>query len=421
VNRFLNALLCLLTVSAGSARAQTVDEFLDGAREHPSVDAAQSDVEVAESSARGARFALLPSLEVTGTYTRNQFPQAFTLPAPSGPGQEVTIMARDQLDAVFGSRVTLLDVIAWRRLGGTDAALEAAEAGAQVTLRRLERDVLTEFYRWVGGSALLGSSEEQLEVAQAAHRLMSVRMEAGLATPLDVERAALDVLVAEQMVLEARQTQLQAARALELLTGVRATTPPELEASTEPPEPLEGMLVDASQIPDVALAEASARAADAAAPPLWYAFVPRVDALFTEELTNAPAFGQRARWTLQIQAAWRIDLASLETLRANVASANAANSRARATSLAAVDALGRAHLQVETALARTTTATARLALARRTFELARVELGAGRVTTLTFFQARRDFADAAANHVSSVAELALARHLLRLAGSAGSL
>ena len=101
--------------------------------------------------------------------------------------------------------------------------------------------------------------------------------------------------------------------------------------------------------------------------------------------------------------------------------AAAARYRAQAIEIAVQDAISRAHLQVETALARTTTAAAQLTLAQHTFELARVELGAGRLTTVSFFQARRDFADAAANHVSAVAELALARHLLRLTASPGSL
>jgi outer membrane protein TolC len=176
-----------------------------------------------------------------------------------------------------------------------------------------------------------------------------------------------------------------------------------------------------SAVPDVALAHAHARAADAAAPPIWYAFVPRLDGSFREELTNAPAFGRRARWTLELQATWSLDLASLQTLRGNVAAASAARSRAEAASLAAQDSISRAHVQAETALARATTAAAQLELARHTFELARVELGAGRLTTLSFFQSRRDFADAAANRDSAFAELALARHLLQLATSPGSL
>lgn len=422
VKRILTALLCLSAVGAAtSVRAQTAEEFLEGAQQHPRVAAVHADAEVARTSVLGARFALLPSVGVDASYTRNQFPQTFTVPSTTGPDQRVTILAQNQLDAAFSARVTLVDIVAWRRLSATDAALESAQANADVELRALERDVLTEYYRWVGGTALLASSEEQLEVAQAAHRLMTVRVEAGLATPIDAERAALDVLSAEQRVTEARQTQLQASRALELLTGVRAVTPPELVASTEPPEPLDSLLVDLDQIPDVTLADARARAADAAAPPLWYAFVPRLEGAFTEELTNAPAFGRRARWNLQVQATWSLDLASLQTLRGNMATAAAARYRAQATSIAVADAISRAHLQVETALARTTTAAAQLNLAQHTFELARVELSAGRLTTVSFFQARRDFADAAANHVSAVAELALARHLLRLTASPGSL
>lgn len=423
MKRLLTAALCLLTGGAAtSASAQTVEEFLEGAQHHPSVDAVRAEADVARGNVRASRFALLPSVEMAGSYTRNQIPQEFVLPSFMGePERQITIVAEDQFDAAFSSRVTLVDLVAWRRLSATDAALAAAESSADVELRALERQVLTEFYRWVGGTALLSSSREQLEVAQTAHRLMMVRVEAGLATPIDVERAALDVLTSEQRVTEARQTQLQASRALELLTGIPAVTPPELVASMDPPEPLDTLLVDLDHIPDVTLADASARAADAAAPPLWYAFIPRLEGVFTEELTNAPGFGRWARWNVQVQATWALDLASLQTLRGNMATASAARFRAQATSLAVADAISRAHLQVETALARTTTALAQLDLARHTFELARVELGAGRLTTVSFFQARRDFADAAANHVSAVAELALTRHLLRLTASPGSL
>ena len=97
-------------------------------------------------------------------------------------------------------------------------------------------------------------------MARAAHHLMLVRVEAGLATPIDIERAALDVLTSEQRVTEARQAQVQASRALEFLTGVAATTPPELPESTEPTEPLPALLEDVSAIPDVALADARAQA-----------------------------------------------------------------------------------------------------------------------------------------------------------------
>ena len=105
MKRLLTAALCLLTGGAAtSASAQTVEEFLEGAQHHPSVDAVRAEADVARGNVRASRFALLPSVEMAGSYTRNQIPQEFVLPSFMGePERQITIVAEDQFDAAFSS------------------------------------------------------------------------------------------------------------------------------------------------------------------------------------------------------------------------------------------------------------------------------------------------------------------------------
>lgn len=280
------ALQPLSTFVAGARRASTDDRIA-------ALTAVQQDAEALTALGR-----VLPSTTARGVYTRNEFEaklsasQLAGVTAPAVPGTSFVIQPSNQLDAFFQLDVPIIDVAGWARTAAARANARAARSSAAATILDVEKQVARNYYQLVGAAALGAAAERTLQAAQQNLGLTRERHAGGVATELDVYRAASEVERARQSISDAELTFELSRRALRTLTGIAAegdasVTSDDLheEAALERWEgpPLEA-------IPSVATSVEQRRTAESTALAAKLAFLPTLSASAQEHLTNAPGF-----------------------------------------------------------------------------------------------------------------------------------
>ncbi|MFZ5438420.1 MAG: TolC family protein [Myxococcota bacterium] len=392
--------------------AQPLAAFLDASRTR-NVDARLAAE--ASSSAR-ASFdqqwgGLLPTLSATGAYTRNQYDAVLSFGTSS-----ITIVPRDQLDATLKAEVPLVDVSRWLKVSAASSSAEAAEAKESSTRTQVERQVISAWYAWGGAQRVLESARRSLLVSKAQVEQQLARKEAGVATELELERAAAEVERNTQLVADAEVLVENARRSLRTLSGLEPAGEAAFPVDDLHPEPaLEELERRLEAQPSVLAAEREASAAAKSSLAAATALVPTVNAQFTERFTNATGFqGQSALWNAGVAFSWRADLGSVQGLRVASAAEQTARLTAEKVRQAAADQLLSDWLKVRAAITKVRAARAQVASARRAQALAKDRNAAGVATQLDVIQADRDLFAAEVNDTQAQLELANARASLRL-------
>jgi outer membrane protein TolC len=394
---------------------QPLDAFLERAKTH----AFEAREAVAFESQRGAEASaalgkLTPSFSARGVYTRNQEEVAAQLP---GLPEKLVITPLNQLDAFFQLDVPIVDLASYHRYRAAAALRESASEQRGATTIDVSRSVARAYYNFIGASALLSSARESIKSAQANLENVDDRRAAGAATDLDHERAAASVARAEQDLADAELGAALAARALETLSGLS----PEA-AQSFPQDDLRGegalgsWLTLASSTPAQRsarkLTEASEQNRKAASRALW----PTLAGSAQERITNATGFsGKNNSYTLQLVLSWRLDYGTWASSDAQAAALEVQRVRALRTQRAAEDAAFEAFKRVEAGIAKSRSARAQEAAAKRAAELSLERYQAGVSTQLDVTQAQRDAFLAAAAKIQADADLAFSRAALRLA------
>src|SRR5688500_16495922 len=156
--------LLLVLIPLG-ARAQTLEAFTRAAREGGALDLAEARATRAELEARvdKARARLLPSIQITGAYTRNeseavaQFP-TFEGGVPTGT-QEAVIPPFDQLEARFTLNVPLVDASAWAGFFGAEQSAAAGWERERAIGVDTEASVVAAYYALIASRAVFRAAE----------------------------------------------------------------------------------------------------------------------------------------------------------------------------------------------------------------------------------------------------------------------
>ena len=114
-------ILAAVTLVAESAHAlQPIEVFLEAARKtNPDTREARANTDTARAQSMVSVGRLLPGLSLRGTYSRNQYETAVTLPGSGGSSQTVTITPYDQFDGVATITVPLVNLADhWRADAG---------------------------------------------------------------------------------------------------------------------------------------------------------------------------------------------------------------------------------------------------------------------------------------------------------------
>ncbi len=407
----------MVVLIPGLAAAQPLARFLEAAQ--------TSNLDVQLEVANHARVSaeagqvwggLLPSLTATGTFVRNQYEAEIDVPTGPTTTETITIAPLNQLDGALRVEVPVIDVNRWLQTSSALASVHAAQLRQQGTRSQVQREVVRAYYSAAGAQALVEAAAQSLEVAQAQAAQQQARRVAGVATELELVRASAEIQRTAQVVADARALEANARRTLFSLTAVAPGVFPALSADdlrgAAPLEELEGA------VPGLAVVRAAdqdATAAERAQVAAATALIPRVDAQFTQRLTNATGFsGQSASWNAGVGLSWRLDVPIVQGLRAASARAQIAAIQAAKARLAATDQLHSDWQRVLAADSKRQAATAQVLAARRAAELANERHAAGVATQLDLISADRDRLQAEVNDIQARYELASARACLRL-------
>lgn len=408
----LVAAVCALLAAATPARAlQPLDQFLAGARATSTDNRrAAFEVEQRDAEVQTAVGAQLPSLTASEAMTHYSSSNA------SRP--------QDVRSGVVTVTVPLLDAAAWARTGGARHAASAAREGARATGLDVESRVVEAYCALTGAEALRLADQRAEKAAEENLALTRDRRSEGMATELDVQRAAAQLESVRQDLASAELSIALRRRTLLTLTGLEPT-PAAAEAADDLREeaPLAWWEARAggASVPSVAKAAAERRSAEAGAGAARLALLPTLSASATLGETNAPLLYGGSRYaTVGAALSWSFDLTSLSTVRGREAAAGAARVSEEATRDAARDAIHQAWQQVRTGLTKVRSARAQAGAAGLAAEVARERYQAGTGTQLEVVQAERDLLGAEAARIQAEADLAGARAALRLAAGLGA-
>lgn len=417
----LSACLLLFTVlvadpQLGGANSPSLDVLIETGRAYNVQNIEQQGrVEQAQAEHQRALGLFLPSFNASATYQRNQYEARPTFPNSDGTLKTAIIQPKDLLEARLNVEVPLIDVSSIAGMGTANARRDAARLNAAFTQDDVSRQIIRAYYQYTSAFTLLESTALAQQAAEDNLALVSNRANAGLASPLDVDRAQSEVQRAKQAAAEASAQRAIAVRTIHTLTGiVLEGTPPDLPHDLSAEAPLEQWLARIDESNAVRASNADANAAHNRAQAAWMRLVPRVAAVGSEVFTNAPGFLRSPYYAVGVTARWRLDAdvfseASVQDANARIALAQAR--RVRENNLGNVQDTW---IQIEALRARCAAAEAQFTAAERASRFARDRYTGGTATQLEVVQADRDRFAADVARVQAWADLAYARSDLRL-------
>lgn len=416
---FTAAVALLAKLAAPAFALQPVEAFLRAAQgaNHDSREAAATDAQ-RRAEVDVSRGRLYPTFSASGSYTRNQYEIALSLPGGDKP---LVIQPQNQLDANLTLSVPLFDLAAIKRLGAARAGAEASEANRRATALDVQNQVFRSYYQLLGQEAVLAAAKSARELAVANLALVQDRLASGAASELDVQRGRAQIAQSEGDIAQAELAVVSARRQLETLTWL-APEPAAtfIEDDLHPESPLAGWLMRGESAPRLQLAAASRRAAEASESAAEAGWLPSVSASAQERFTNATSFsGHTAVYLLQATLAWRIDATIPASVRAQNAALLVSAVREESAARAVQDAIYQAWHQVRAAIEKARAARAQVTAARMATELARDRYGVGAATQLDVIRAQEDAFRAEISRIQADTEIAYARAALR--ASAGQL
>lgn len=359
---------------------------------------------------------ILPSFTARGTYTRNQY--EVVIPAGAlGPGSpEAIIQKKDALTAFLQLDVPIVDLANYHRYKQAKHVAEAQEARLALTGNDVARGVAKSYYNFLGSSALVESAGRNLKIANENFDYVSTRRGAGVATDLDLERARARVEEAKQNVADAELSRSLSARSLETLTGVTPEPATEFPEDDLHPEGDLNAWLNTKDTPtdkvNAKMQEAAVSGRRAAA----YSLAPTLSANAQEQFTNQVGFvGRTNYYLLQAVLSWRLDYNVYATAQAQAAANEVQAIRNERNRRVLEDTVFEAYRRVEAGIAKSKSARAQAAAAKKAADLASERYQAGASTQLDVTQAQRDSFQAEANRIQADADLTFSRISLRVA------
>jgi outer membrane protein TolC len=449
----------LLLVSAAAfaegERVLTLGEALRIARQRSrDLAAARARREQVDTGVEQAWSNLLPTVSAQGKYTHNYKGVEFdysalnasvqgladtirtttTNPAESaaiGAFQQqltasipppVAIQKQNQLDSVAQVTVPLIVPSAYLSLSAARRSSEAAAATYDSSDATALLQVAQAFYALAGAEELLLARRHGVEVNQETTSVARSRLESGVANRVDLQRAQVALLRAEQAVVEAADTREQAQRNLATLLNLHE--PFRIDPGQGPKEiskPTEELAQDALRLrPEVIALEREIAAFDAQAKAAGWRWAPSLSGFANYHLNNYRGFsGDQYSWAVGAQVDWLLYDGGVRDSQRHLSAAQRRESEAKLALLRdqVVDDIANAQRSVETKRSAVNTAKQSEDLSRDTLDLVRAQYEVGTATQLDLLQAQDSLISATVTLAQARFDLALAA--LSLQRSAG--
>lgn len=383
--------------SAAEAPLLSFDDALELARRNNrDIDAARARLEQSGANLAQAWSSLYPTITAQGKYTHNNREIVFQAPGAMGePARTVIIQKQEQLDATANAVLPILVPAAYAGLKAVRLSDRAAGSNFQATQAAVLELAAQAYWGLSGAEEVLMARRSAIEVARQTKNNATSRFQAGTATKVDVSRAELALLRAEQAARESEAGVAQARRALITLTQInrpfRVAPPPDSSAEPTPP-PLPTLVDQALRLrPEITALQQSAESYDAQARANAWRWAPSLSAFGLARAFNYTNFaGDHTAWAVGAQLDWALYDGGTRDAQRRLALAQRRETEVRLDLLRAnvSDQLANAREQVDVKRNAESTAARSVGLARETLELVRAQYEAGTATQLDLLSAQ---------------------------------
>jgi outer membrane protein TolC len=420
--------LAFLTAEARAQRPLALEEALSLAREkNRDLIAARATLAASDAGVEQAWAGLLPIVTAQGTYTHNNKEVTLDLAAQNQAllslsevlkqnatsndvmvalqqfqdqlqaqtsGPPPVIQNQEQLDGILAANVPLIAPAAWASLSAARRQREASDANYESTVASVLVRVAQSFYAAAGADELLKVRKHAIEVAKETLANAEVRLQSGMVNRVEVTRAALAVLRAEQQEVEAADVRDQNYRALKTILALEEeiTVTPPADAKSAEQTPVEQLAAEArTRRPELAALERTIAAFDAQSTAALWRWSPTISAFGNARAFNYAGFsGDKYAWGVGLQLDWMIYDGGARDAQRHLAQAQKSENEARLAQLedTVTDEIVNAQRAVATRRRALDTAVRSVELSKETLELVRAQHEAGTVTQIDVLQAQ---------------------------------
>jgi outer membrane protein TolC len=342
----------------------------------------------AQTTVEQAWATLFPTVSALGKYTRNNTAVPFVV-----MGQPVIFQPLNQFDGAVSASMPVLAPAAYPALDAVKKGVASAEANVEASEASILYSVGQTFYTAAISDEVLVARRSSVEVARATLANAQTRLTAGTVTKVDVDRAELALVRAEQDERDAHYASDQSYRALSTLIQV-----PGPFVVRTPPEPSLPQGSDAEDFglalhlrPELRALELSVEGYEAQADAQAWRWAPTLSAFGNGRIFNYKNFAlQQHAWAVGLQLDILIYDGGARDAARHLANAQAAEARARAQVLqdsihddianARADFINKDHARQA--------ATRSVELSKETLDLVRTQYEAGSATQLDLLQAQ---------------------------------
>jgi outer membrane protein TolC len=412
--------------SGASRELRMLEALAMAKRANKNLVVAKAQLAAAHTSIEQAWAALFPVVSAHGKYTRNyknavldfgSLLAAYQLKNPNQPpiNLQSTILKGNQLDGDLNANMPLIAPAAYPALDAVKKGYASSEAGYETSEDSILYTVAQTFYAAAAADEVLVVRRSAINVATATLDNAKTRFAAGTVTKVDVDRAELALVRAQQGELDARYGQEQAYRSLATLIqldGPFKVVPPETLPTNEA-----GDLDMALHLrPEFRGLILSAQSSDAQKRAYGWKWAPTLSAFANAHLGNYVGFtGNSYSWSAGAVLDWTLyDGGTRDALR-HLAAAQAIQAEAQAAALK--DSI-RDDLANNTSLLATRREAVKAAergaeLASETLELVRSQYEAGTITQVDLLAAQDNLVIAQESLASARFDVAIADLALR--------
>jgi len=385
--------------ASGAGRKLSLEQALALARRsNRSLVVERSLVAQANVSLEQAYNVLFPTISVQGKYTRNNTAVAFPnfLATPGAPaGETKYIQPLNQWDGAANVQTLLFAPAVYSGLKAVKSGVGAAEENMKASEESILFTVAQSFYAAAVADEVLVARDSNIAVAKATLDTARTRFGAGTVTKLDVDRAEIALLRAEQAKREAELARAQSYRALATLIeaeGPFQVAPPAHTFDADQTDTLGNDLGSVLQLrPEFRALGAVAEQAELQRKADAWRWAPSISAFGNARIFNYYNFAlQQHSWAVGATFDWVIyDGGSRDSDRhLQVAKVTEAMARQQVLRESIRDDIANGKLQVRTKHQAQLTAERSVGLAQESVDLTRTQYEAGSATQIDVLQAQ---------------------------------
>lgn len=421
---------------ASGIRELTLEQAIAlGRRANRTLIAEREHLQQAAITVDRAWTALFPTVALQGKYTRNNRQFVFPLTVTTNPNtvppttvmKTLTIQPLDQLDGVASLTTPLIAPASYPAVRAVKLNQVAASENYQTAVDNVIFGVAQTFHAAAVADEVLAARHSSIAVAQATLDNAKARFAAGTVTKVDVDRAELAVLRAQQAERDAQLSRDETYQSLSTLIQERTpfrVRPVTIDATAPLPGTGSGggggeqALDLALQLrPEFRALEASVESQKAQEHANALRWAPTLSGFGNARIFNYDNFAIESHaWAVGLQLDWLLFDGGVRDVERRLATSAAAEAVARAEVLRDTirDDLANGRKEIETKTRARETSERSVELAKETLELVRVQYEAGTATQVDLLTAQDSLvaaeeALARAHYDIAIADLTLRR------------